>query len=344
VNLLSQNIDAELIVKHLLNDTTTDENRLLAEWIDESPLNKETYDEIKTIWESCGKIKLPIQTATNKLWEELESKIKSEQQNEKEYNLRLYGNKRQSTSGLMWAFRIAALVLIGFSFYWVSLMYKEQPPVEPEIQETVYYEAVTRKGEKLTIKLADGSTVYLNAESKLVYPRYFDDNFREVKLSGEAYFDVKASVEQPFRVVTGSIINEVKGTTFNVKFRKDFLEVVVTEGSVMMKNHTGSLILNKGEYGSFTEKNGFNNKKRADISHFLAWKNNKLSFKSTPLSDAMDQVELYFNVNVTFTNDNSKQKKITGFFDAESLDEVLESVELAMDVSFVKKGRNIFVY
>lgn len=344
MDLLSQNIDAELIVKHLQNDTTNNENRLIDSWIKESPLNKEIYDKIKTIWETSEKITLPIQTDTNKLWKELENKIKSEQLTEKEYNLRLYGNSQKSISWLMWVFRAAALVLIGFSLYWVSLMYNEKPLVEPVIPETVYYEAVTRKGEKLTIKLADGSTVYMNAESKLVYPRYFEDDYKEVMLTGEAYFDVKSSAEQPFRVVTGSIINEVKGTTFNVKYRKDFLEVVVTEGSVMMKNHTGSLTLNKGEYGSFTEKNGFNNKKRAEISHFLAWKNNKLSFKSTPLSEAMDQVELYFNVNVTFTNDNAKHKKITGFFDAESLDEVLESVELAMDVSFRKKGRNIFVY
>ncbi len=348
VNLQNQNIDAELIIRYLQNDTSKDEVNKIYRWIEESPANKELFDKFKNIWEATGKISYTFTSDIEKQWKEIEKKINSENQKtvitEKDYQTKLYRNHQKGTSWLMWSFRAAALILIGFSLYWLSLMYQEPVEIESTLPEKIFYEAVTRKGEKLTIKLADGSTVYMNAESKLVYPRYFEDEAREVMLSGEAYFDVKSITDQPYRVVTGSMINEVKGTTFNVKYRKNLLEVVVTEGSVMMKNHNGSITLKKGEYGSFTEKTGFNNQKRVDISHFLAWRYNKLSFKGTPLTEAMEQVELYFNVNVDFANDNTKSKKITGYFDAESLDEVLESVELAMDVTFVKKGRNIFVY
>lgn len=348
MKLQPDKIETELIIRFLQGNTSSAENAAIKELIEQNNNVKEEFETIKSLWALTGKLPSSMNSDHQDSWERIAEILDNEFEKNSKNILPIskkkpFNSRIERSPIVMWIYRFAAVLLIGLTIYLLTDPYKKEPVVEQE-QEIAFYEAVTRKGERLTIKFSDGSTVFLNAGSKLIYPSCFESDRREVELLGEAYFDIRSIPNQPFRVITGSVVNEVKGTEFNVKFRKEILEVVVTEGSVIMKNHKESLILNKGEFGSFSEKEGFKNLKSADISHLLAWKNNKLSFKKTALLEAMSQLELYFNVNVTFENEYSKNKKLTGYFDAESLDEVLENIELAMDVSIEKNGRNIIIY
>lgn len=344
----SDNFETDLIVRYLQGNTLPAENNIIRELIENSDSKKNEFESIKSLWELTGKLNYSLDSNLWDSWEKISEILNKEFEKTSEHILPIrkktpFNSRIERSPFVMWIYRFAAVLLLGLTIYLLTDSYKKEPILEQE-QEISFYEAITRKGERLTIKFTDGSTVYLNAGSKLIYPNFFESSSREVKLVGEAYFDIKSLPDKPFRVITGSIVNEVKGTEFNVKFRKEILEVVVTEGSVIMKNHKESLTLNKGDFGSFSEKEGFKNFKNADISHLLAWKNNKLSFKKTSLIEAMSQLELYFNVNVTFKNDHARYKKLTGYFDAESIDEVLENIELAMDISIIKEGRNVIIY
>ncbi|MEM9687654.1 MAG: FecR domain-containing protein, partial [Bacteroidota bacterium] len=75
----------------------------------------------------------------------------------------------------------------------------------------------TQTGDRKKVTLPDGSTVILNAESSLTYPKNFTDSIRQVTLTGEAFFDIKRNTTQPFIVKTEYLSVKVLGTAFNVK-------------------------------------------------------------------------------------------------------------------------------
>ena len=96
------------------------------------------------------------------------------------------------------------------------------------------------------VLLTDGSTIHLNAKSRLSYKKDFNGDHRKVQLSGEAYFDVQKG-PLPFIISTELAEIQVLGTLFNVRARRDGLEVGVNQGSVQIKNNDQSIILEEGE-------------------------------------------------------------------------------------------------
>ncbi len=74
----------------------------------------------------------------------------------------------------------------------------------------------TPRGGQYQLTLSDGTRVWLNAASSITYPTVFTGNTREIKMTGEIYFEVKTNKQIPFIVVTGKDRIEVLGTSFNV--------------------------------------------------------------------------------------------------------------------------------
>ncbi len=96
-------------------------------------------------------------------------------------------------------------------------------------------------GQRVNITLSDGTNVWLNARTKIVYPAVFDKSVRQVAVDGEAYFDVAKDKKRPFIVETGKCNMEVLGTKFNVEgySDKDDFEVTLMEGSVRVASRIG---------------------------------------------------------------------------------------------------------
>ena len=124
-----------------------------------------------------------------------------------------------------------------------QLSYKEKE--QQSIKEITWNRLVIPKGNAYELILADGTQVWLNAESELSYPTRFTGNTREVKLKGEAYFKVTKNAEQPFIVKTKEIDIRVLGTSFNVAAYQTDLTTSVTlvEGSVAVSTENGDCLL-----------------------------------------------------------------------------------------------------
>ncbi len=103
------------------------------------------------------------------------------------------------------------------------------------------------RGNRIRISLADGTKVWLNAESRLVYPSRFGPGRREVAVKGEAYFDVAADAARPFIVKAGGMDVEVLGTQFNLNTYSGAIYATLTQGKVRTAAAGGSVILNPGE-------------------------------------------------------------------------------------------------
>jgi ferric-dicitrate binding protein FerR (iron transport regulator) len=141
---------------------------------------------------------------------------------------------------------IAASVVFGLIIYFLS------PPKATRqervvAKETPLIEKVNSTAQPVTILLADGSSVFLQANSQLSYPRKFKNEKREVYLSGEAFFEVAKNANQPFIVYTNELTTEVLGTSFNVKaYQKD--------QKITVEVHTGKVLVSTKMENQQTQK------------------------------------------------------------------------------------------
>ena len=130
------------------------------------------------------------------------------------------------------------LAVVGYIFY-ASYF------IKPEL-EVVYLTKTTQRGEKATVTLSDGSTIRLNAESSVSFPRRFIGDTRAITLTGEAFFTVIRNPDKPFTVKTADLITNVLGTSFNVKaFAEDEVQVTVTSGLVQVLSQGVSKPMNQ---------------------------------------------------------------------------------------------------
>lgn len=352
-------VDPQFIIRVIKNEVTDEEREFFNQWLEESDENKEEFGKIALLWDKINILPTPLSPDLSIEWEKLKEKIVQSEFSAQEKAYRIYTIDQpeiEFTSGKQTRYfseyfkrhivfaRIAAIILISIIAYQI-INFPSHQNDKNEISEPKFYEFVTQKGERATIPLADGSIVYLNAESKLTYPQFFDENKRYLKLEGEGYFSVKSDPEKPFIVQTGDRFTEVKGTEFNIRYRKNKLSVVVTKGVVVLYNQDSSKFvdLRKGEL-TVSTTNGFSQPIKVDTRLYTAWRENKLSFVSTPLSDILEEIERFYNVETVCKNKKILNRTLTGYFDSNSLDEILAKISLALDFKFQRIGKKIIIF
>ncbi|MFC2384753.1 MAG: FecR family protein, partial [Hoylesella saccharolytica] len=126
---------------------------------------------------------------------------------------------------------VAAVVVLGVSVW----AYKAMRP-----QSVTYREVYAQKGERLVVVLADGTQVYLNADSRLTYPTAFSGKERRVQLQGEAYFTVEKDADKPFIVESYDMMIKVTGTQFNVMAYPEspIITTTLDEGKILVGHKT----------------------------------------------------------------------------------------------------------
>ena len=195
----------------------------------------------------------------------------------------------------------------------------------------------TTIAQKETIILIDGSKIMLNAESEITYDRNYNIKNRNIKLEGEAYFEVQNN-DLPFIIETDHGKVTVLGTSFNVRSRKDGFEVGVNEGIVSISNDSTSIQLLQGQHINVSKT--FNYKSISDISYekYPDWINQKIYCKNTKLDQLFDEIERTFNVEIEFSKPSLKNMTLTGIIIAKDIHEVLETISLLTQHKFKLTG------
>lgn len=220
-------------------------------------------------------------------------------------------------------------------------------------QENTAEVIATQYGKRVKATLPDGSVVFINAGSRLSYTIGAK---REVSLSGEAYFDVKHDNAHPFIVHAGSLRIVVLGTAFDVKAYKDdkCIETTLIRGrvSVIDEAKPGKpIVLLPNEKLTVSTENVLVKKLKvaakqqtADSAAVLpavnaqvqmpdsgivetGWVNNRLNFKKEKFDDLARQLERWYNVKIIFDNDRYSDKKLTGTFAGQDIDEVMRALQ-----------------
>ncbi len=195
----------------------------------------------------------------------------------------------------------------------------------------------TEIAQKETILLIDSSKIMLNAESEITYDKNYNIKNRNIKLEGEAYFEIQNN-DLPFIIETEHGKVTVLGTSFNVRSRKDGFEVGVNEGIVSISNDSTSIQLLKGQHINVLKT--FNYKSITDISYekYPDWINQKIYCKNTKLDQLFDEIERTFNVEIEFSKPSLKNMTLTGIIIARDIHEVLETISLLTQHKFKLTG------
>lgn len=198
-------------------------------------------------------------------------------------------------------------------------------------------------GQKSIITLADGSRIFLNAGSTIRYPEVFLPEKREVKLSGEAFFEITPNPKQPFMVTAGNVTTKVLGTSFNVQaFPDKQISVTVATGRVEVEatgeaqdsTERDRVILKPNDQAIYSPDHNGIMVNEVNIEKYLAWKDNTLFFENASIGEVAKTLERWYNATITFDNDRIKNCRISGKYKDQSLESVLKSIQYMYHVDF----------
>ena len=211
-------------------------------------------------------------------------------------------------------------------------------------------------GGKSMLVLADGTKVWLNAGSRLIYPASFTGKTREVQLEGEALFDVAQQAHQPFFVHTGKITVRVLGTRFDVKAYREDAQVSATlisgkiqvimnedpEKKILLSPHEKLTVMNVVGAADKADEPVKENELRYQVQ-FLAqaetdWVNNKMVFNNESFEEVARQMERRYAVHIEFGNAMLMREHVSGVFEKESLSQALEILKMTTRFNY-KIGR-----
>jgi len=188
-------------------------------------------------------------------------------------------------------------------------------------QKVLWTEKANKTGEKSQITLFDGTTIVLNAESRLKYPGQFSKEKREVYLDGEAYFQVAHDSSKPFIVHSADITTTVLGTRFNVSSfsGEGNITVALAEGKVKISGRDNNarlkpVILQPNEKMVFNKDKMTGTVKKCDIQQEIGWKDNILKFTNEPLANVIAKLERAYGIKFEFIDKSYYKQKITTNF------------------------------
>lgn len=203
--------------------------------------------------------------------------------------------------------------------------------------DIVYAEISTGYGETKEIILADGTSVTLNSCSRLQYPENFAGNTRQVKLSGEAFFDVARDESSPFMVLCHDMAITVLGTEFDVRSYESDMTAGVSVQSGKVRVELDDAVMNLQTDQQLTYNNLTHDFDRSSENRRVAtWRNGELTFNRTHMADVAAELERTFNCHITFRDGIIPDSRITGSHSRSDLDDILRSLEYISGIHYSK--------
>lgn len=190
------------------------------------------------------------------------------------------------------------------------------------------------------VTLSDGTKVMLNANSTLEYPASFDDaEVREVRLKGEAHFEVTKNPHRPFVVKAGEMQTQVLGTIFDVKaYRKDAPKVTLMQGKVKVSNADTEVEMRPGQTATLQSDKIVVSKASSSASD---WLEGDFDMDQVTLAEAMSDIGAWYNKTVVFQSQANMGKLIHFRFSRRaSLQEIITALnEMGVAKVRIEKGK-----
>jgi len=200
-------------------------------------------------------------------------------------------------------------------------------------------------GKRADLTLSDGTRVFLNSGSKLIFPSLFDGNSREVTLEGEAYFEVTADKEKPFFVRTEAFNVKVYGTKFNIQsYNSDeSSNIVLVEGKVSMdlphKKNSKEIFLEPNQQFSINRgESNFEITRIDNPGQFTAWVEGYLTFNNDDIISVLRRVSRYYNVEIETVLPEKREKIYGKLVLKDNMERVLDGISFISKTKYHKQA------
>ncbi len=320
-----------LITRFLTGTADSEEKDALVKWIANSRDNAKYFYQVKNLWNISG-----------------ESGYKQKIDPDKALGKVLKRISGQNKSGTFWRYwQKAAAVILSPLLAANILWFLFSPETSVLSSNSVYNEVFATFGTRTSLKLSDGTSVWLNSGSTIKYPDKFRGKNRIVDLDGEAYFKVVSDSGMPFLVQTGSITVKATGTEFNVS---DYVSDV--NASVSLVSGKVSIIeaadndknrheteLAPYQHFELTKATGEINVENEDVTEYTSWKDGKLIFRNKPLSYVVKKISLVHNVDIELRGQVLQDYRYRATFEDESLSEILKLLKVSSPIDYTEVKR-----
>ncbi len=320
---LSEHIQT-IIEKHFQGRESAEERRLLEEWRGQHPDHENEFRELMLLWTESGHILNEPAFDTAGAWKRLDE--------------RLNGKKKLRVA---FSFRTlaAAAVMAGVLLLAGWLLFQRD---HRNLQM-----AVAKTG-NVELSLPDGSKVTLRKGSSLQYPTVFKGEERKVVLNGDAFFDVKADDNQPFRIHTERSVIQVLGTSFLVHTGNNEDRVVVASGKVLFtdkKEPDQHCVLSARQEALLGNK-GFEQQNVND-SNYLSWQTGVLQFERAGLDRVAKDLSDHFGVPVlldTTLEARAGELTVTASFREQPLEQVLGEIAALTGLQYRRQNDTVIIF
>ena len=354
-----------LIEKYLQNELNDSEKEELANWVKSNQKNNHYFSQLKNIWLFSGINKTDNNIDLEKEFEIIKLKL-GDAENHNKPRYKLYKQNKYSKTIINYILKVAAFVLLFYSIGLTILHINDK--------KTEYNEVTTRRGEKSQLVLSDGTTIWLNSETKIKYPSRLKSNNINIYLDGEAYFNVTKKKNRKYIINTSMLNIEVLGTCFNVKSYpdEDIIETTLEKGSVLINPNkkqgksNQSIILNPNQKATFIKNSEKINitkisspdkssnqephkielkekvtikprlivSKQIDTELYTSWKDGRMVFRKESFFNLSKKMERWYDVQIIILDDELKDWKYTGIFEKETIEQALEALSMSMSFQY----------
>ncbi len=312
------------IINYLSGKWDECDSVLLNGWIEQSPENKKLFGQLVDLWEADNIIRREKEFDTDEAWTKFERQMNSAVQ--------------KMDKGFIFSpfLRYAAIFILALfigGLGYAIFQNKSGGYSSNMVEYTAPY------GSKTSLKLLDGSQVWLNAGTTLKYNQGFGKHNRDIELSGEAYFEVAKNKNLPFVVKAKKISVTALGTRFNVKAypEETVVETCLLEGSVKLQNLTRAgkqeLILKPEQKSVFNLQNHKFLVTASDASE-ISWTTDKWVIRNTKMGEFSRLLERRYNVDFTFSDSRIKGYEFGGTIKDETIEQVLTAISLSAPVKY----------
>ena len=305
----------ELMVKHLQQSISDREQTELDKALIADSQLKEEFEKMSAAWQASGGFGQDVAPDVNAAWNKVQQhlKVKAEAK-----VVPLYRKA--------WAVAASIILLLGLGYI-----------IYVQFSQPVWKEVLTANEAK-EILLPDGSQIWLNHNSTLSYPEKFALN-RQIKLSGEAFFEVAKDSAHPFTIAAGGTATQVLGTSFNVRaYNTDNeIEVNVATGKVWFSAQQDSekLVLLPGDRGRYnTVGHGIEKLKAAD--NYLAWKTGELVFNHSMVPQVLNDLQRYYSIKLSIKDTSVTSVSFSGRLNRQPLSSALEILKSSLGLRIIR--------
>jgi transmembrane sensor len=330
-------MDLKLLNKFANNKCSSEEVDEVLSWI-QGPDKNSGQVILKQYWNILKSVEIPDDLLSQKRLDSIHHKINIHQSERF-----ISGESRSSSSNRRYLrtfiYRAAVVLLIPVITLFVYTLF-----FQPGFIAT--NEIASPPGSRIFLQLSDGTKVWLNHGSKMIYPQKFYGKTRKVMLTGEGYFDVAHDMSKPFIVESDGLQVKAVGTAFNVKAYgngSDF-ETTLESGKVWIQKKSeeiGTKICSMfpGQHFVLNHNSNTCSLKCEEPFKYVAWKEGKLVFDDDSLNKVTELLSQWYDVEIIIKDPKLNKLTFRAIFLDESLSQIIEMMQIVMPIRCVEEKR-----